>query len=218
MDRVQNIMRKFKSSRGELYISNDTRMIQKVHLKSYLRDKKNKVRKVISRLHVGHCLYFQLLYCWSYKAASSFLMSVFYKASNNGSDLQANVQPWTLQNQMSPKSLEEFKEDVQEFRSVIVVRHPMVRLVSAYRDRIEGMKATARIYQRIAKVLKLERVDGYLKRKITKEVSGERKVERYVKVGVAVPTWTEFVRYLLSVDKLSYVSPPALPSRSLSVS
>ena len=145
-------------------------------------------------------------------------MSVFYKASNNGSDLQANVQPWTLQNQMSPKSLEEFKEDVQEFRSVIVVRHPMVRLVSAYRDRIEGMKATARIYQRIAKVLKLERVDGYLKRKITKEVSGERKVERYVKVGVAVPTWTEFVRYLLSVDKLSYVSPPSLPSRSLSVS
>ena len=145
-------------------------------------------------------------------------MSVFYKASNNGSDLQANVQPWTLQNQMSPKSLEEFKEDVQEFRSVIVVRHPMVRLVSAYRDRIEGMKATARIYQRIAKVLKLERVDGYMKRKITKEVSGERKVERYVKVGVAVPTWTEFVRYLLSVDKLSYVSPPSLPSRSLSVS
>ena len=145
-------------------------------------------------------------------------MSVFYKASNNGSDLQANVQPWTLQNQMSPKSLEEFKEDVHEFRSVIVVRHPMVRLVSAYRDRIEGMKATARIYQRIAKVLKLERVDGYLKRKITKEVSGERKVERYVKVGVAVPTWTEFVRYLLSVDKLSYVSPPSLPSRSLSVS
>ena len=145
-------------------------------------------------------------------------MSVFYKASNNGSDLQANVQPWTLQNQMSPKSLEEFKEDVQEFRSVIVVRHPMVRLVSAYRDRIEGMKAAARIYQRIAKVLKLERVDGYLKRKITKEVSGERKVERYVKVGVAVPTWTEFVRYLLSVDKLSYVSPPSLPSRSLSVS
>ena len=145
-------------------------------------------------------------------------MSVFYKASNNGSDLQANVQPWTLQNQMSPKSLEEFKEDVQEFRSVIVVRHPMVRLVSAYRDRIEGMKAAARIYQRIAKVLKLERVDGYLKRKITKEVSGQRKVERYVKVGVAVPTWTEFVRYLLSVDKLSYVSPPSLPSRSLSVS
>ena len=133
-------------------------------------------------------------------------MSVFYKASNNGSDLQANVQPWTLQNQMSPKSLEEFKEDVQEFRSVIVVRHPMVRLVSAYRDRIEGMKAAARIYQRIAKVLKLERVDGYLKRKVRTEVSGEKKVERYSKVPVAVPSWPEFIRFLLSVDKLSYVS------------
>ena len=146
-------------------------------------------------------------------------MSVIYKASMNGLDLPANVQPWTLQNKMSPRTLEEFSSDVRDLKNrLLLVRHPMVRLVSAYRDRIEGMKATARIYQRIAKVLKLERVDGYLKRKITKEVSGERKVERYVKVGVAVPTWTEFVRYLLSVDKLSYVSPPSLPSRSLSVS
>ena len=100
----------------------------------------------------------------------------------------------------------EFSSDTRELTSFVVVRHPMVRLVSAYRDRIEGMKAAARIYHRIAKVLKLERIDGYLKRKVTKEVSGERKVERYSKVPVAVPSWLEFVRYLLSVDRLSYVS------------
>ena len=82
----------------------------------------------------------------------------------------------------------------------------MVRLVSAYRDRIEGMKAAARIYHRIAKVLKLERIDGYLRRQVRKEVEGERKVERYSKVGVAVPSWAEFIRYLVTVDKLSYVS------------
>ena len=107
---------------------------------------------------------------------------------------------------MSPRTLEEFRSDVKELTSMIVVRHPMVRLVSAYRDRIEGMKAAARIYQRIAKVLKLERVDGYLKRKVRTEVSGEKKVERYSKVPVAVPSWPEFIRFLLSVDKLSYVS------------
>ena len=139
--------------------------------------------------------------------ASSFLMSVLYKASMNGSDLPANVQPWTLQNQMSPRTLEEFRTDVRDLNNkLMLVRHPMVRLVSAYRDRIEGMKAAARIYQRIAKVLKLERIDGYLRRKVLKGAEGERKVERYSKVGVAVPSWSEFIRYLVTVDKLSYVS------------
>ena len=149
----------------------------------------------------------ELLYCWSYKVASSFLMSIIYKASMNGLDLPANVQPWTLQNKMSPRTLEEFSSDVRDLRNkLILVRHPMVRLVSAYRDRIEGMKASARIYHRIAKVLKLERIDGYLRRKVRKEVAGQKKVERYSKVGVAVPSWSEFIRYLVTVDKLSYVS------------
>ena len=143
-------------------------------------------------------------------------MSALYKASRKGQDLPADVQPWTLQNKMSPRTLEEFRSDVKELTSMIVVRHPMVRLVSAYRDRIEGMKAAARIYQRIAKVLKLERVDGYLKRKVRTEVAGEKKVERYSKVPVAVPSWPEFIRFLLSVDKLSYVSQSkAGPSLSL---
>ena len=132
-------------------------------------------------------------------------MSVIYKASMNGLDLPANVQPWTLQNKMSPRTLEEFSSDVRDLRNkLLVVRHPMVRLVSAYRDRIEGLKASARIYHRIAAVLKLERIDGYLRRKVRKEVEGERKVERYSKVGVAVPSWEEFIRYLVTVDKLSY--------------
>ena len=148
-----------------------------------------------------------MLYCWSYKVASSFLMSILYKASMNGLDLPANVQPWTLQNKMSPRTLKEFSSDVRDLRNkLLVVRHPMVRLVSAYRDRIEGLKASARIYHRIAKVLKLERIDGYLRRKVRKEVGGQEKVERYSKVGVAVPSWSEFIRYLVTVDKLSYVS------------
>ena len=43
-------MRQFKSDRGELYLSNDTRLVQKVHLKSYLRDKENKVSKEVTQV------------------------------------------------------------------------------------------------------------------------------------------------------------------------
>ena len=40
-------MRKFKSAKGELYLSNDTRLVQKVHLKSYLKDEKDKVERLL---------------------------------------------------------------------------------------------------------------------------------------------------------------------------
>ena len=42
-------MRKFKSAKGELYLSNDTRMVQKVHLKSYLTDKKDEVEGFLEK-------------------------------------------------------------------------------------------------------------------------------------------------------------------------
>ena len=55
-------------------------------------------------------------------------------------------------------------------------------------------------------VLKLQRIDGYLKKVETKKVDGEKKPQKYINKPVAVPTWPEFVEYLLSVDKLKYVS------------
>ena len=89
------------------------------------------------------------MYCWNYKVASSFMMSLMYKFSMNGTELEPGVQPWTLQNKMSPRSLVQWRLGVQTFTNIILVRHPMVRLVSAYRDRIEGMKAAHRIYKHI---------------------------------------------------------------------
>ena len=91
------------------------------------------------------------MYCWNYKVGSSFMMALMYKSSTNGSELELGVQPWTLQNKMSPRSLVEWRQGVVSFTNIILVRHPMIRLVSAYRDRIEGLKAAHRIYTHIDK-------------------------------------------------------------------
>ena len=55
-------------------------------------------------------------------------------------------------------------------------------------------------------VLGLDRTDGYLRRLVTKSVRGQKLPQRYVSKPVAVPTWREFVRYLLLTDRLTYVN------------
>ena len=89
------------------------------------------------------------MYCWNYKVASSFLMALMFKSVTNGSELELGIQPWTLQNSMSPRTMAEWRLGAGAGANILVVRHPMVRLVSAYRDRIEGLKASLRIYQHI---------------------------------------------------------------------
>ena len=91
------------------------------------------------------------MYCWNYKVASSFLMSLMFKSLTNGSELELGIQPWTLQNSMSPRTMAEWRLGAGAGANILVVRHPMVRLVSAYRDRIEGLKASLRIYQHMDK-------------------------------------------------------------------
>ena len=78
-------------------------------------------------------------------------MSLMYKSSNNGEELELGIQPWTLQNKMSPRTLLEWRMAVDTYTGIIVVRHPFIRLVSAYRDRIEGLKAAHRMYNNIDK-------------------------------------------------------------------
>ena len=89
------------------------------------------------------------MYCWNYKVASSFLMALMFKSVTNGSELELGILPWTLQNSMSPRTMAEWRLGAGAGANILVVRHPMVRLVSAYRDRIEGLKASLRIYQHI---------------------------------------------------------------------
>ena len=51
---------------------------------------------------------------------------------------------------MSPRTVTEWRQGVADSARVVLVRHPMVRLVSAYRDRVEGMKAAHRVYTHMA--------------------------------------------------------------------
>ena len=164
------------------------------------------------------------MYCWNYKVASSFLMALMFKSVTNGSELELGIQPWTLQNSMSPRTMAEWRLGAGAGASILVVRHPMVRLVSAYRDRIEGLKASLRIYQHIAQgeyivcssvctlvsiqsaVLGLDRTDAHLRRVQTKTIRGQERPQKYSSRPVAVPSWREFVRFLLVTDKLAYVS------------
>ena len=102
-------VRKFKTGRGELYMSNDTRLYQKLHLRSYLMDTRHKVdMKNDWKILLWACC--QLMYCWNYKVASSFLMSLMFKSLTNGSELELGIQPWTLQNSMSPRTVSEWRQ------------------------------------------------------------------------------------------------------------
>ena len=51
---------------------------------------------------------------------------------------------------MSPRTVTQWRQGVADSARVLLVRHPMVRLVSAYRDRVEGMKAAHRVYTHMA--------------------------------------------------------------------
>ena len=50
------------------------------------------------------------MYCWNYKVASSFLMSLMFKSLTNCSELELGIQPWTLQNSMSPRTVSEWRQ------------------------------------------------------------------------------------------------------------
>ena len=73
-------------------------------------------------------------------------------------------------------------------------------MVSAYRDRIAGLKASHKQYTNIARSLNLRRndavIDVKLKAKTRKEGKTNTK-ERIEKKSISVPSWPEFVEYLL---------------------
>ena len=73
------------------------------------------------------------------------------------------------------------------------MRHPIERLLSAYRDRVAGLKISYTFYLKLAKALKLKRTDANLPSK--KKVAGKVAARR-----VAVPTWPEFVTYILKTN------------------
>ena len=55
-------------------------------------------------------------------------------------------------------------------------------------------------------MLGLDRTDAHLRRVQTRSIRGQKLPQKYSSQAVAVPSWREFVRYLLLTDKLAYVS------------
>ena len=108
-----------------------------------------------------------------------------------GKEPPAGKPTYTIQYRMSPQTVSKFLKAVSTYDSILLVRHPCIRLISAYRDRVEGLKASAWLYHKIAKTIHLHRKD----RKINKR--GKR---------VLAPPWSEFVRYLLATKTAEDVS------------
>ena len=100
-----------------------------------------------------------------------------------GKEPPAGKPTYMIQYRMSPKTVSKFQKAVSTYDSILLVRHPFVRLISAYRDRVAGLKASAWLYHKITKTLHLHRKD----RNINKRGH-----------SFIVPSWPEFVRYLLA--------------------
>ena len=88
------------------------------------------------------------------------------------------------------------------------MRHPIERLLSAYRDRIAGLKFSFTFYQKVAATLGLKRKDAWL------PAAKKGKKRRSARKKVAVPTWPEFVSYILQTRPDSDVSSVCLKSES----
>ena len=87
------------------------------------------------------------------------------------------------------------------------MRHPIERLLSAYRDRVAGLKVSYTFYLRLAKTLRLKRTDAILpSKKKGKGGRGRR---------VAVPSWPEFVSYILKTETQHDVSQSSILSSRL---
>nr|XP_040579395.1 carbohydrate sulfotransferase 11-like isoform X1 [Lepeophtheirus salmonis] len=79
------------------------------------------------------------LYCYVHKIGSSSLMNVYSYLDNNTdflSDIKSGKKYlYEIDRRMNP-SYSELMENLPDYYSFIVVRHPFERLLSAYRDRI----------------------------------------------------------------------------------
>ena len=124
----------------------------------------------------------------------------------NNSHFLKEDKPYQTMFRMAPKSSKDFSEISKHFFNFLIVRHPFERLVSAYRDRVEGCKMKGEWYMKVADILKLSREpDCYVeidtgKIKFNK---AEHKLE-IARKGVVVPTFQQFVQFLLQTQASDY--------------
>ena len=174
---------------GEFFFSTDNRFNQQVHLKSFLLDDKRKT-----------------MYCWNRKVASSFWTWTFSEGVRDINDATFS-KPHKISNKMSPKTLSAYGTAVSSYQNIIVVRHPLVRLVSAYRDRVAGLKASVSFYRSVARSLQITQLDRKIHYTVRKAVPGSNKTVpvRYWK-KIFVPTWPQFLTYLMKTNTSQDVS------------
>ena len=86
------------------------------------------------------------------------------------------------------------------------MRHPIERLVSAYRDRIAGLKASYAQYAAMARTLKLKRRDAVLEVRYKPRRGKKGAKEVVTRRPISVPTWPEFVKFLLVLPTVKDVS------------
>ena len=91
------------------------------------------------------------------------------------------------------------------------VRHPIERLLSAYRDRVAGLKFSASFYLKVASTLHIRRNDAVLPVKSKQSKQGRRRLKPNGQ-NITVPTWSEFVDYVLKINPLKDVSRGRLQS------
>jgi chondroitin 4-sulfotransferase 11 len=144
-------------------------------------------------------------YCWIHKVASTSWQTLFLQIENITKYLEED-KPYQTMFRMAPKSSKEFSEISKHFFNFLVVRHPFHRLVSAYRDRVEGCKMKGEWYIKVADTLKLSGDPNCYVEIDTGKILFN-KAEKRLKIprkGVVVPTFQQFVQFLLQTAAGDY--------------
>ena len=185
---LEDACTRYKSAQSEdVYTSHDDSFNQQVQPQSYLLDHRH-----------------QVMYCWNRKVASTSWSWIF-KMVESGNNTNPMENPYKI---TPPESLSSFHMATSTYQNTILVRHPIVRLISAYRDRVAGLKASLTFYRAVAKSLHITRVDRKMQYSVQRrDRKGSNKtgpVSYWKKISV--PTWPEFVRYLVMTNTSKDVS------------
>ena len=76
-----------------------------------------------------------------------------FTKKETGKNPPAGKPTYMIQYRMSPKTVYEFQKEVSSYVSILPVRHPFVRLISAYRDRVAGLKVSTWLYHKFSNTL-----------------------------------------------------------------
>ncbi|KAE8750440.1 hypothetical protein FOCC_FOCC002734 [Frankliniella occidentalis] len=138
-----------------------------------------------------------LVWCNVFKAASTSWMYNFNILAGYTPHFlkQSKVVPLQLARQRYPRpSIETLREALNSSISFIIVRHPLERLLSAYRDKIQ-YSLPHTLHQRLG----LKIIQNYRTR--VKGGAGSRDPTKKKRASPKWPTFSEFVHYLLDEYK-----------------